>query len=219
MESDAMTESHKAYAANHPAIAPYVEDLLEPEDGVLAEIRARSTAACLPDIAVGPFDGRHLEVLARASGARTMVEVGTLGGYSTVCLARALPDDGHLHTFELEAAHAEVARDSLRRAGLLDKVTIHVGPAVERLPDIEGDGPFDLVFLDADKASYPDYLDWAERNVRVGALLLADNVFRKPRGREMAEFIHAFNERLARSGLWRTTLLPLEDGLAVAVRL
>jgi caffeoyl-CoA O-methyltransferase len=214
-----MTDESKAYAAKHPAIAPYVEALLEPEDEVLAEIRARSRAAGLPDIAVGPFDGRHLEVLARAAGAKRMVEIGTLGGYSAVCLARALPADGHLHTFELEAAHAEVARESLRRAGLAEQVTIHVGPALERLADVEGDGPFDLVFLDADKASYPDYLTWAERHVRPGGTLLADNVFRKPRGREMADVIHAFNERLARSGRWRTTLLPLEDGLAVAVRL
>ena len=214
-----MPEEPKAYAADHPAIAPYVEALLEPEDPVLAEIRARSTAAGLPDIAVGPFDGRHLEVIARATGARRMVEIGTLGGYSAVCLARALPSDGHLHTFELEAAHAAVARESLRRAGLLEKVTIHVGPARDNLQSVESDGPFDLVFLDADKAGYPDYLTWAEQHVRRGGTLLADNVFRKPRGREMADVIHAFNERLARSGLWRTTFLPLEDGLACAVRL
>lgn len=213
-----MPEEPKAYAASHPAVAPYVEALLEPEDTVLAEIRARSRAAGLPDIAVGPFDGRHLEVIARAAGARRMVEIGTLGGYSAVCLARALRGDGHLHTFELEAAHAEVARESLHRAGLLDRVTIHVGPALDRLQDVEGDGPFDLVFLDADKASYPDYLAWAERHLRIGGTLLADNVFRKPRGREMADVIHAFNERLASSGRWRTTFLPLEDGLAVAVR-
>ncbi len=214
-----MPDDPKAYAADHPAIAPYVEALLAPEDAVLAEIRARSAAAGLPDIAVGPFDGRHLEVIARSAGAKRMIEVGTLGGYSAVCLARALPDDGHLHTFELEAAHAQVARESLRLAGVLDKVTIHVGPALERLADVEADGPFDLVFLDADKAGYPDYLAWAEQHVRPGGTLLADNVFRKPRGREMADVIHAFNERLAHSGLWRATFLPLEDGLAFAVRL
>ena len=213
-----MSDEPKAFAAEHPAIAPYVAELLEPEDEVLAEIRVRSLAAGLPDIAVGPFDGRHLEVIARSAGARRMVEIGTLGGYSATCLARALPEGGRLDTFELEPAHAEVARESLRRAGLLDKVVIHVGPALENLAGIEDQGPFDLVFLDADKASYPDYLTWAERHLRPGGTLLADNVFRKPRGREMADVMHAFNERLARSGLWRATLLPLEDGLAVAVR-
>ena len=214
-----MPEEPKSYAASHPAIAPYVEELLQPEDGVLTEIRARSAAAGLPDIAVGPFDGRHLEVIARAAGAKRIVEIGTLGGYSAVCFARALPEDGHLHTFELDPAHAEVARESLRRAGLADKATIHVGSAIERLPDVEGEGPFDLVFLDADKSSYPAYLAWAEKHLRVGGTLLADNVFRKPRGREMADAIHAFNERIAQSDGWRATLLPLEDGLAVAVRL
>jgi len=208
----------KAYAATEPAVAPYVAALLQPEDDVLAAVRAATTAAGLPDIAVGPFDGRHLEVIARAAAARRIVEVGTLGGYSTVCLARALPEGGVLHTFELEPHHAEVARASLERAGLAAKVRIHVGKAVERLREIEGEGPFDLVFLDADKAGYVDYLAWAERNLRVGGTLLADNVFRKPRGRPAADVVHAFNERLVGSGAWRPTFLPMEDGLAFAVR-
>ncbi len=210
---------NKAFAATDPAIPPYVDDLLEPEDGVLAEIRARSLAAGLPAIAVGPFDGRHLEVLARMARATKIVEIGTLGGYSGVCLARALPEGGVLHTFEVEARHAEIAEASFRKAGVADRVVLHLGPALERLSDIEPDGPFDLVFVDADKESYPDYLDWAERNVRVGGTLLADNVFRKPRGRESGEVVDRFNRRLARSGRWRATLLPIEDGLAVAVRL
>lgn len=208
----------KAFAATEPAVAPYVAALLEPEDALLAAVRAASTAAGLPDIAVGPFDGRHLEVIARAANARRIVEVGTLGGYSTICLARALPADGVLHTFELEPDHARVAEASLERAGLASKVRVHVGPAVERLGDIEADGPFDLIFLDADKAGYVDYLAWAERNVRVGGTLLADNVFRKPRGRPAADAVHAFNTRLVGTGLWRATFLPLEDGLAFAVR-
>lgn len=213
------TPMKKAFAATDPNVAPYVEALLALEDTVLIEIRERSHAAGLPDIAVGPFDGRHLEVLARAAGAKRMVEIGTLGGYSAVCLARALPPDGILHTFERELPCAAVAKESVRRAGLADRVRIHVGPALERLADIEGEGPFDLVFLDADKEGYPDYLVWAEHHLRVGGTLVADNVFRKPRGLEAGEVIHAFNERLARSARWRTTFLPIEDGLAVAVRL
>jgi caffeoyl-CoA O-methyltransferase len=168
---------------------------------------------------VGPYDGRHLEVLARASGARRMIEIGTLGGYSGVCLARALPPDGVLHTFELDPHHAEVARDSFARADLADRIRIHVGPALETLGGVETEGPFDLAFIDADKERYPRYLDWIEAHLRVGGLLLADNVFRKPREREWGDEIHAFNTRLADSGRWRTTLLPIEDGLAVAVRL
>jgi caffeoyl-CoA O-methyltransferase len=217
--------SDKGFGAVDPRIAPYVAQLLEPEDAVLAEIRERSGREGLPPIAVGPFDGRHLEVLARMAGARRIVEIGTLGGYSGVCLARALPAGGRLDTFELVAEHARVAAESFRKAGVADRVRIHVGPALERLPTIEPERPFDLVFLDADKAGYPGYLAWAERNLRVGGVVIADNVFRRaafpiegddPRA---AAGIRAFNESLARSGRFRATMLPLEDGFAVGVRI
>lgn len=214
----------KGFGAVDPRIAPYVERLLEPEDEVLREIRGRSAREGLPPIAIGPFDGRHLEVLARAAGARRIVEIGTLGGYSGVCLARALPPGGTLDTFELEEKHARVAAESFRRARVADRVTIHVGPALERLPGVAARGPFDLVFLDADKAGYPDYLTWAERHLRPGGSLIADNVFRRaafpiegddPRA---AQGIREFNRRMATSGLFRATMLPLEDGFALGVR-
>lgn len=216
--------AHKGFGAVDPRIAAYVERLLAPEDDVLREIRERSVAEGLPPIAVGPFDGRHLEVLARMAGARRAIEIGTLGGYSGVCLARALPPDGRLDTFELIPQHARVAEESFRRAGVLDRVRLHVGPALERLRDVEPEGPFDLVFVDADKRGYPAYLAWAERNLRRGGVVIADNVFRRaaftiegddPRN---AEGIRRFNETLATSPAWRTTMLPLEDGFAVGVR-
>jgi caffeoyl-CoA O-methyltransferase len=216
---------HKGFGATDPRIAPYVDALLEPEDAVLREIRERSEREGLPPIAVGPYDGRHLEVLARMAGARRIVEIGTLGGYSGVCLARALPPGGRLDTFEMEPRHARVAAESFSKAGVADRVRVHVGPALERLPSIERDGPFDLVFVDADKAGYPAYLDWAARNLRAGGTVVADNVFRRaaipldgddPRS---VEGIRRFNEALARSGLFRATMLPLEDGFAVGVRL
>lgn len=215
--------SGKGFGATDPRIAPYVARLLEPEDAVLAEIRRRCAEHGLPAIAVGPFDGRHLEVLARMAGARRLVEIGTLGGYSAVCLARALPPDGVLHTFEIDPRHAAVARESFARAGLAGRIHLHVGPALERLPVVEPLGPFDLVFIDADKAAYPAYLEWAEANLRPGGVVLADNVFRRaafPLAGDApgaAEGIRRFNERLARSPRWRTTFLPLEDGLAVGV--
>ncbi len=208
----------KGFAARDPRIAPYVYDLVRPEDPALTEIRARSLASGLPDIAVGPMDGRHLEVITAASGAKKAVEIGTLGGYSTVCLARGLASGGVLHTFELDPRHAEVAAESVRRAGYEDVVRVHVGSALERLADITAEAPFDLVFIDADKERYPAYLAWAENHLRVGGVLLADNVFRKPRRAEMAEVIDAFNRLLAGSPRWRTTMLPLEDGLAFAVK-
>jgi caffeoyl-CoA O-methyltransferase len=209
----------KAYAASHPDIPDYVNDLLQPEDPALARVRRTATEAGLPTIAIGPFDGRHLEVIARAANAKTILEIGTLGGYSGTCLARALPPEGHLHTIEVEPRHAEVARRCFDDAGIADRVTVHVGPALEVLPRLEPLGPFDLVFIDADKGAYPDYLAWSEQHLRIGGTLLADNVFRKPRGRPAAEPVHRFNERLATSDRWRTTLLPIEDGLALAVRI
>ncbi len=222
--ADARRGKAKGFGATDPRIAPYVADLLRPEDPVLAEIRERSTREGLPAIAVGPFDGRHLEVLARMAGAKRIVEIGTLGGYSGVCLARALPEGGRLDTFEIDPRHAKVAEESFRKASVFDRVRIHVGRALERLKDIEPEGPFDLVFVDADKASYPAYLDWAAANLRVGGTVIADNVFRRaafplegddPRS---AVGIRRFNEALANSGRFRATMLPLEDGFALGVR-
>lgn len=221
---DAARAAQKGFAATDPRIPPYVHELLKPEDAVLSEIRARSAKEGLPVISVGPFDGRHLEVLALAAGARRVVEIGTLGGYSGVCLARALPKDGFLHTFELDPHHAEVAQESFRRAGVADRVRIHVGPALVRLADIESSGPFDFVFIDADKASYPAYLEWSARNLRVGGVVVADNVFRRaafPVENDIpgaSEGIRAFNETLVSSGRFRATMLPLEDGFAVGVK-
>ena len=198
--------------------------LLEPEDAILAEIRARCAESGLPPIAVGPFDGRHLEVLARVANARTIVEIGTLGGYSGVCLARALPDNGVLHTVELRAEFAAVAAESFARAGVADRVRQHVGPALEVLPTLTPLGPFDLVFIDADKGSYPLYLDWAAANLRIGGVVIADNVFRRAAfpidgdDPHLADGIRRFNEALARSPAFRATMLPLEDGFAVGVR-
>ena len=215
----------KGFAASDPRIAPYVERLLEPEDSVLAEIRERSLREGVPPIAVGPFDGRHLEVLARMAGAIGIVEIGTLGGYSGVCLARALPADGVLHTLELNPRFAAVAAESFRRAGVADRVRQHVGPALELLPTLSTEGPFDLVFIDANKDGYPDYLDWAIANLRIGGAVIADNVFRRAAfpiegdDPDLVSGIRRFNTMLAEAPDLRVTMLPLEDGFAVGVRI
>lgn len=218
------TRGPKGFGATDARIAPYVERLLQPEDAVLADVRQRAEAAGLPSIAVGAFDGRHLEVLARMAGARRIVEIGTLAGYSAICLARALPPDGVLHSIEIDPQRAAIATESFQRAGVAGLVRLHIGPALERLPTLEAQGPFDLVFIDADKASYPAYLAWAEQNLRVGGVVLADNVFRRaafPIAGDVegaAEGIQRFNELLAQSKRFRSTFLPLEDGLAVGVK-
>jgi caffeoyl-CoA O-methyltransferase len=218
----------KGFGQGSEALAAWAEAVYRPEDEVLREIRERSAAAGLPPIQVGRFDGLHLEVLARACAARRAVEIGTLGGYSGVCLLRGMGDAGLLHTFESEPRHAEVARESFARAGVAGRARIHVGPAAERLGEIEPDGPFDLVFVDADKRGYPGYLAWAERHLRVGGLLLADNTFgfghvheERPAGEsaEAMAALRAFSERLARGGRFRATMLPTAEGLSLGVKL
>ncbi len=215
---------NKGFGQADPALAHWAERTFAPEDDVLADIRARAAAAGLPAIAVGSMDGLHLEVLARAAGAKKAVELGTLAGYSGVCLLRGLGDGGFLHTFEYEARHAAVAEESFRRAGLADRVRIHVGAALERLADIEGDGPFDLVFIDADKSGYPAYLDWAERHLRVGGMVLCDNAFAWGRVTESGGdpgvgAIATTDARLGAGGRWRATMLPTAEGLAMGVKL
>jgi caffeoyl-CoA O-methyltransferase len=197
-----------------------------PEDAVLRDIRERSRQAGLPDIQLAALDARHLEVLARAAGVRRAVEVGTLGGYSGVSLLRGMPADGRLETFELDPAHARVAEESFRRAGFADRVRIHLGPALERLADLDGTPPYDLVFIDADKVSYPLYLDWAARHLRPGGLVIGDNAFLFGELGETTDqpspgltAMRAFHERLARSGEFRSTVIPTGEGLAVGVRL
>jgi caffeoyl-CoA O-methyltransferase len=217
----------KGFGQGDPALGAWAEAVYAPEDPLLASIEARSRAAGLPAIQVGRMDGLHLEVLARAAGVRRAVEIGTLAGYSGVCLLRGMGADGFLHTLEREPRHAEVARASFEEAGLAARVRIHVGPALERLRDVEPFGPFDLVFVDADKGGYPDYLAWAEAHLRVGGLLLADNTFAfghvhdpgyaGPDAAAVAP-LRRFSERLARGGRFRATMLPTAEGLSLGVK-
>jgi predicted O-methyltransferase YrrM len=215
---------NKGFGQGDPQLARWAEKLFQPEDSVLAEIRERSIREGLPAIAVGRFDGLHLEVLARLLGARKAVEIGTLGGYSGVCLLRGMPKDGVLHTFELSEHHAEVARESFRKAGFAKRAQVHVGPALDKLREIEAEGPFDLCFIDADKVGYPAYLAWAAEHLRVGGAVLGDNAFgwggvAKEGGDEGIRALRRFNEELARGGRFRATMLPTEEGLALGVKL
>jgi predicted O-methyltransferase YrrM len=162
----------------------YFGALLAPGDDALdAAIKANELAG-LPQIDVTPLQGKFLEFLVRATGARRVLEIGTLGGYSTIWMARALPAGGRVITLELDPHHARVARRNLEKAGVADRVEILVGPAIETLPKLEspdaGRGaPFDLIFIDADKQGYPEYLTWALKLSRPGTVLVADNVVRQ----------------------------------------
>jgi predicted O-methyltransferase YrrM len=159
----------------------YFTALLAPPDDVLEGALRSSAAAGLPSIQVSPNQGKMLHLMARAIGARRILEIGTLGGYSTIWLARALPAGGQLVTLEYEPKHAEVARANLSRAGLDSVAEVVVGRALEMLPIVaaRADGAFDLIFIDADKPGYPDYLPWAVKLARPGSLIIADNVVRK----------------------------------------
>jgi predicted O-methyltransferase YrrM len=162
------------------AVDSYIGENLVPADPVLEAALRASADAGLPPISVSPSQGKLLHVLARAQGARKILEIGTLGGYSAIWLARALPPGGSLITLEAEPRHAEVARANLARAGLADIAEVRVGPAQDTLPQLHaaGEGPFDLIFIDADKAGYPGYLSWSLRLSRPGTMIIADNVVR-----------------------------------------
>lgn len=159
----------------------YLATLLAPGDDAIRAALAASDEAGLPQIAVSPLQGKLLDVLVRTTGGRRVLEIGTLGGYSTIWMARALAPGGAIVTLEAAAKHAEVARANLERAGVSERVDLREGKAIDTLPKLaeEGGDPFDFVFIDADKESIPEYFDWAVRLARVGGMILVDNVVRK----------------------------------------
>ena len=210
-------------------IDAYIEGLFIPPDEVLSRNLADAGAAGLPAINVSPNQGKLLYLLARIAGARRVLEIGTLGGYSTTWLARALPADGELVTLELDARHAEVARESLRRAELAPVIDIRVGPAADSLRELirSGAGPFDLIFIDANKSGYVEYLNLALELSRPGTVILADNVIRHGIVLDPAPDdpndagAKAYNEVIARHPRLESVILPIVrarvDGMSISV--
>lgn len=195
------------------------------DDALRGSIRAAAEAG-MPAIQISPLQGKLLQVLAAACGARKILEVGALAGYSGIWLARALPADGRLISLEVSEQHAAVARASLARAGVGDRTEVRVGPAAELLPALQSEAPFDLIFIDADKPGYPTYLDWALRLSRVGTCIVADNCIRggKPFQGDPDEgnrAILAYDERVAADPRLVSIALPLDDegtdGFAISV--
>jgi predicted O-methyltransferase YrrM len=186
-----VTALHHEIACHMSAVDPdlalwtkvdgYIANALFPADPILEDALRASTDAGLPDIQVSPAQGRFLQLLARMQKSVRILELGTLGGYSTICLARALGAGGRLITLEADAKHAEVARANFARAGLSGVVELRLGPALDTLPKLvaEGAGPFDFVFIDADKVNIPEYFQWALKLTRAGSLIVVDNVVRK----------------------------------------
>jgi predicted O-methyltransferase YrrM len=163
------------------AVDAYLADHLIPKDDALEAALRESEAAGLPPIQVTALQGKMLQIFARMVGARRILEVGTLGGYSTIWLARALPENGRLITLEAAAKHAAVARRNLERAGLMGRVALHEGPALDTLSKLlaGGEKPFDMIFLDADKEHNAEYLEWALRLSHPGTVIITDNVIRE----------------------------------------
>ncbi|HEY5926562.1 MAG TPA: O-methyltransferase [Kofleriaceae bacterium] len=200
-----------------PAIIKYVNETHAGHDTALAQ--AFAVPEGIPAIQVGPSEGKLLFLLLRLAGAKKVVEVGTLVGYSAIHMARALPADGHLYSIEYDAKHADVARKNIEGAGLSDRITVIVGAGVDVLPTLEQHGPFDAVFIDADKQNYDRYGQWAAKHLRKGGLVLGDNAYLfgellddSDRGRAM----RAFHEHVAST--CDSVCLPTPDGLVLGVK-
>src|SRR5262249_20207873 len=210
------------------AVDNYINGLFVPADSALDAALAASSAAGLPAINVAPNQGKLLNVLARMVGARKILEIGTLGGYSTIWLARSLAKEGRVITLEANPKHAEVARANISRAGLAGLVDLRLGKALDTLPQLASEAPFDLIFIDADKTGYSDYLAWSLKLSRPRTLIVADNVVRKGAVADPAspdanvQGVRRFNELLAAEPRVSATVIQTVgskgyDGLAVAV--
>ncbi len=212
------------------AVDAYIEERFIVEDPALDAAMQAAEQAGLPPIAVSPVLGKYLYLLAKFMGARRILEIGTLAGYSTIWMARALPEDGHVVTLEFEPKHAGVARANLDRAAVGPWVEIMVGTALDSLQEMadRGDPPFDMVFIDADKENYTAYLDWSIKLTRPGGLIIADNVVRD--GRVLSDRdtdvrvtgVQAFNDALAKDTrvealIMQTAGVKGYDGIALAL--
>ena len=211
------------------AVDRYLEETLKPSDPLLDAALKANAEARLPEIDVSPLQGKFLGLLAQIQGARHILEIGTLGGYSTICVARALPPDGRLVTLELNPAHAAVARSNIARAGLADRVELIEGPAIDSLARLhaENRAPFDFIFIDADKPGYPEYLTASLKLSRPGTVIVGDNVVRgglvadpgcpdaAVRGAQQFMAAAAANPRLA-SVVLQTVGVKGYDGLLIA---
>ncbi len=200
----------------------YITDLFAPEDEILQSIHAETRRHEIPAINIRASEGRLLQFLAQAVGVRKIVEIGALAGYSGIWLARALLPGGKLYSLEKSSKHARVARSSFERAGLSDRAEVLEGPALETLRKLRAEGPFDMVFIDADKGSYLEYMNWAAENLRPGGLVAAHNAFRHGRillaQDDDDRAMQAFNAALAADLRFFSTILAIGDGMAVGIK-
>lgn len=213
--ADQDSRSGKTYTTQ--AIIDFVDRTHVPHDPALA--RAFAVPEGIPSIQVGPSDGKLIHLLLRLANAKKVVEVGTLIGYSAITMARALPPDGHLWTIEFEAKHAEVARANIAAAGLTDRITVVDGSGLDMLPTLVPHGPFDAVFIDADKGNYDHYGAWAIANLRRGGLVLGDNAYlfgELMDDSDTAKAMRRFHDQVARD--CESVCVPTPDGLVLGLK-
>lgn len=209
--------------ALYPDIDTYRRSVFAPEDDLLRDLMPKAQEKGVPRISVNAESGKALHLLARAIGAKKILEFGALAGYSGIWLARALPKDGRFITLEVNPTHAAVTRANYQAAGLGDIAEVWEGKASELLPKAAAEAPFDLVFIDADKESYPTYLEFALQHVRPGGLIIADNADAHGRAHEVlepddsAKGIQTYNERVADNPRLCSTILPIGGWLAVSL--
>ncbi len=206
----------------------YIHNLYAQPDELLVSISSELEKRNIA-IQVGAEEGRMLQILIALHGAKKIVEIGTLAGYSTIWMARALPEDGHIYTINKDPEHVKMAEGFFILSECSKKITQLTGDAHKILPDLVEKAPFDMVFIDADKISYPAYLDWAENNIRKGGLIIADNTLlagmvaedRPPDGIPPARWkgMRLFNERLADKNKYNATIIPTKEGLSVAIKM
>ena len=202
----------------------YLRDLFHSDDADLSRLQAEAEAEGIPKISIGPEQGKFLQLLVQLTGARKALEIGVLGGYSGAWIARALPEGGKLIGLELEQKHADFACMQWKRMGLADRIEVLVGPALDSLPGLAGEAPFDLIFIDADKGNYPAYLDYAIRYSRPGTVILGDNVHMgggvvdpERQDSEWVQGMRSFARTLSKDERLMSTVVPYSDGLAMAV--
>ncbi|KAA9035532.1 O-methyltransferase [Ginsengibacter hankyongi] len=212
------------------SVDQYIGRLFYNEDACLKETEQSIIRSGIPQISVSPNQGKFLHILARLCNAKKILEMGTLGGYSTIWMARALPANGKLITLEIDKNHADVARQNFNRCGLASKIEIRLGKAIDILPSLkeEGAGPFDMIFIDADKPPYTEYFQWALKLARPGTLIIADNVIREGKvllqesPDEMVTGVKRFNQFLSQCSdvtatIFQTVGAKEHDGMAIAL--
>lgn len=207
----------------------YLDETFGHEDSLLLSLKKEAEEEGVSSMQISPHEGRILQILVKMSKSRKIVEIGSLYGYSTVYMARALPENGRIFTCDISEKRHQTTKRILKSSPEYHKIQWITGTALETLKTIETQGPFDMIFIDADKASYGHYLDWAEKHLRTGGVVAADNTFlfgavfgESVRDEEYSdkalEVMESFNKRLSQSDLWTGALIPTSEGLTVAIK-